>query len=643
MKLENSPYSKSYYIFPGIDVSEDVNSLKQLYVTVNLGPSPNISKDGRILLKIGTQGERYKTNWFGDCIEIKDPITNKYIFFGFINNYLIGYGNFPFEFIGKSLKKLKIESKEIDEKNLNENNENGLMKGFYLSIPYKKYKSSFNFSKFITNFDGNGPNYYNIRKLFKPSIDWKQNAPKIFYEDLENLWLDSWVLHRINTFNPENFFEHNWTCPSRFSETHYDKLAMWDTIHIIEDLKWYDIETASNMIKMHFGLFRESDGMAARDRVCGSKLDGNNYKDRFQGNSFKMSQPPLWSYAFMELSKMVGDYGLGEDALEQMGKNIEWWERNRFIPEYNLFGYNSFSPREIGRESGLDNSPRFYNQFDGFNWKKISEKEKRKLITVDLNSQMADYYQNLGVFAMINEDERMPEYFSKAEHLIDSMQEFLWDDKNKFFFDFDFDRNIEKRQPIFAASSFWSLFGGCVLKGKLTDFLENLTDPKLFWTELPVPSVAVNSPFYTTESWSGPSWISQNYWIILGLRRYNMGSLASELAKKCLVYLENSYLNYSKIFQFYNPISISQSDLSNRDKIGPYPNYIGHFPLHSLFYYGIMGAEILDNDINFIPNWNSLKTNNVDFEFYYNKKKYSFKPKKKETKIIEIHRDEIEQ
>ena len=48
--------------------------------------------------------------------------------------------------------------------------------------------------------------------------------------------------------------------------------------------------------------------------------------------------------------------------------------------------------------------------------------------------------------------------------------------------------------------------------------------------------------------------------------------------------------------------------------------HLGNTPLHSIFFRGILGGEILDDSINFIPDWTILKKD-VNFSFYYRRKK----------------------
>ncbi|MBD3351348.1 MAG: hypothetical protein GF364_07655 [Candidatus Lokiarchaeota archaeon] len=641
MKTNKMLYEKNVNIFPCIDVSEDLNSLKQLNVTLTLGKGPKIIREGNEILILRTFGERYEFEWFGDCAEFKDPVSAAFFFVGFINCYLIGYGTIPFSINKRELNKVDVKWKIYHDQKITLKDSQGCseaisVQGFIFKMPYKEFEPSFDLIKFFSGFKPGDSGWDNIKKQFVPSYQWKNGAPIVTETDLGDLWRDAWVLYRLNIYNPEGPFNHKWITPCRHTDYQYDKLAMWDTLHIVENIKWYDVKTAEHLLEMQFGLFRASDGMVAQDRSCGGVLDGDIDHDRIDGNNFSRTQPPMWSYSFLELSKLIGNYDICGNAFELMVKNIRWWEENRFFPEFKLFGYNML-PGDMANESGLDNSPRFVNVFNGKKWKRASRRKNRRLIAADLNAQMADYYQNLGVIAMMKNDERSSDYFSRAERLIDNMQKYLWNEDFHFFFDYDIDQKLQ--QPIFASSAFWTLFGGCVLKGKVDGFLENLTDPRKFWTELPVPTIALDSNFFENDMWQGPTWLSQNYWFIIGLKRYNYGGLAAQLAEKCFNYLKKSYYNYHKFYEFYNPNGYSQKVLKRKGKSpGPPADYVGHFPIHSLYYYGILGAEILDESVSFIPYWNNIDSD-LKIELYYDNNKHTLSAVKGETKILQVARE----
>ena len=356
--MKQDPYTinKSVYLFPAIDVSVDVNSLKTLHTVVDLRTQPAIYYKGLEIIRVLTQGLRYKTQWYGDCIEFNDPIENTSFFLGMINNCVVGKGSFECDVHDKTLHKLKITKYEFQE-------------GFILVLPIKKYQPTYDLKDFITSFS-------TIQDFFRPSYDWKNEAPKLKLEGFTSLWADSWVLHRINTYNPERIFNSKWISTCRSSKELSNKISVWDTLHSIEDLKFYDLKQAENQLTILTNLYQ------------------SNPEEVF---------PPIISYSIIELSKLLGDKDVCSESMEWMEENLQWWEQWRYFPDVGLFGYKNMRVEDIAAETEQLNSPRWWNQFNGERWKKLPPKKTRNLISVDLNAQMSDYYQNLGVIALCKE------------------------------------------------------------------------------------------------------------------------------------------------------------------------------------------------------------------------------------------------
>ncbi|MBN2157628.1 MAG: hypothetical protein JW776_16395 [Candidatus Lokiarchaeota archaeon] len=591
--MRRDPYliKKSVYLFPAIEVSVDVNALKLLHIIIDLRTQPTVYFNGKEILRVKTQGLRYKSEWYGDCIEFMDPIENTSFFLGMYNNCLVCKGSFDCILNQKNLQRLKITNYEFPNGNI-------------LILPVKKYEPSYDIKELITVFD-------KIEDFFQPSYKWKHNAPILKLEGFNYLWADSWVLHRINTFYPERHLSTKWICACRNSSELSNKISVWDTVHIIEDLKFYDLKRAEEQLRILTDLYKSKP------------------EEVF---------PPIISYSIIELSKLVGDKNICSNSMQWMDENLMWWEKYRYFSDVGLFGYKDMRVEDIAQETEQINSPRWHYQYNGEKWRKLPSKKTRNLVSVDLNALMADYYQNLGVIALSKEDESLArDYFDTAERLINAMHEVLWDDTEKFYFDYDLETNCI--QPIYTSSSFWSLFGGCVFKQDLNSYIKHLTNPAKFWG-LSIPSIAFDSPFYSQNFWAGPSWISLNYFIIVGLKRYNLGSLASQIGLKVLKYLENSYYNYNKLFEFYNPLTISQQPLKRIYRhTSPYPNYLGHVPIHAIFYYGLMKGTLLEDDFHMIPDWTQIKSQ-LEFELYYNNNKIMFKPERLKTKILELSREQ---
>jgi len=631
MKKYKLKYTRSKYIFPCIGVSNEINKLKQLNLLISLNNPPKIYYKSNLIIEINTNKQGFKTDWFGDCIYIYNPASNYYFFIGLINNYLFGFGNWNFKMSKKNIILLGLITEFFNNyQSTNPIKPNGdlylelfenlkdkklileKVKGFVVQIPYKNYRPQIELIQWFKRFEEKSNAWDLIRDYFFESFKWKLNAPRINEFDIQEVWNDSWILYRLNMYNPESSFKYNWIVSSRENEYKFNKISGWNYINIIEDLKWYNPNLAVDLLKDQFGLIRENDG----------------------GNE---SQPPLLSYCFLELAKLIGNYNILENAYQLMIKNLKWLEKNRYFEEYGLFGYR-MKAKQILQENSLENNtPRFFNQFDGKKWIKIDPNKERKIIAVDLNSQMADYYQNLGVIGMLNEDEKSNKYFEKAEKIIENVQQYLWNDENNFFFDYDLETKTQ--QPIYTSSSFWTLFGGCCLKGQLSKFIDHLVNPNEFWTDLPIPSISINSPFFNNDLSSGAAWISQNYWLIIGLRRYNLEDLAAQLSRKILNFITKSYLKYRKFYEFYNPINLNQNNLKwKKEQNGPAVEDVGNFPIHSIYYHGLLGAEIVDDCLTFYPNWKYIPSD-LSIKLYYNGKIHEISAEKYKTKIIEIRRD----
>jgi putative isomerase len=269
-------------------------------------------------------------------------------------------------------------------------------------------------------------------------------------------------------------------------------------------------------------------------------------------------------------------------------RNLAWWERERHCPELGVFCIEG-PAGDISGELGLDNSPRFDPYDDTI----------RRICPIDLNSQMVSYYQTMAVAGSILEDPESGSYFERTRDLQERAQELFWDDERAFFYDYD---AAEKRQiPVTTASAFWALFGGVASKSQAEALVRHLRDPDEFWTECPVPSVALNDPAYAGDMWRGPTWVSQNLWFIIGLQRYTATLEAEALALRTLAAVTAVFQQKHAIYEFYDPWGGDPTALRRKGPAGPHPHYLGHMPLHSLVYRGILCAQILDDSLNFTP------------------------------------------
>ncbi|MHA1584162.1 MAG: MGH1-like glycoside hydrolase domain-containing protein [Promethearchaeota archaeon] len=427
---------------------------------------------------------------------------------------------------------------------------------------------------------------------------WIQKLPNISRYVKPMLWQFPWVISRLNRkpiiqksllFSNHNTFE---------LQKLPEALSTWELLHVIDDLMWYNSKKAKEFLIDIFSKRIDSDGRIK-----------STYND-----TTHLSVPPLWSFILLDFTKYSGYQDIIHKYYQLCQKNITWWEKNRYFPEFHLFGAE-LSVKDFGIETEMINSPRFSRQFDGKNWNRLSKDKIRKLLLVDLNSQMCDYYQNMGVLGLIAGDNLGSEhYFKKADRLQQYAQTVLWDPKKHFYFDYDIE--IQELQSIKTIAGFWPIYGGLATKEKVVYLIHHLTDKNEFWCEFPVPSVALDEKFFSRKVGHGPVSISQNFWLVNGLRRYDANEIATSLAKKIFSYLNVSFKLYGGIYQFYPPNSYNVFSIPQNTHHSTIPGYeLGYAPLHSIFYRGIVGAEILDDSINFACN--RELSEDVNFSFNY--------------------------
>jgi glycogen debranching enzyme len=96
-----------------------------------------------------------------------------------------------------------------------------------------------------------------------------------------------------------------------------------------------------------------------------------------------------------------------------------------------------------------------------------------------------------------------------------------WDQASQQYCDIDVTRG--RYQPIAAPTNamFMPLYAGAATDQQIDVLLDRLSRPDEFAPAYPVPSTAINSPFFDkTRYWRGPTWPITNFFIIEGLQRY---------------------------------------------------------------------------------------------------------------------------
>jgi len=134
------------------------------------------------------------------------------------------------------------------------------------------------------------------------------------------------------------------------------------------------------------------------------------------------------------------------------------------------------------------------------------------------------------------------EYEKIVEKRIAALQKKMWDPKTKFFYTLE--RDTDWKVPIRTIQGFFTMTCGAATKEQAAMLVEQLQDPKQWWTRYPVPTAALDDKaFSPTGYWSGDMWAPTTYLVSLGLNKYGYHDLAAELTRRMIDLLQTKGIN----------------------------------------------------------------------------------------------------
>ena len=134
---------------------------------------------------------------------------------------------------------------------------------------------------------------------------------------------------------------------------------------------------------------------------------------------------------------------------------------------------------------------------------------------------------------------------SKATAALES----LWDNEAKSYYSRDFISNKLIKEP--SIGGLLPLYSGVISKKRATELVNELEDTNSFALNYPVPSVPLNSTWFSpSRYWQGPTWVNTNWLIIDGLRRYGFNEQAKKLSLSTL-----QLVNQHGFYEYFDPIN----------------------------------------------------------------------------------------
>ena len=365
---------------------------------------------------------------------------------------------------------------------------------------------------------------------------WLEAQPACPEPGFVGLWAKCLAVEKENTLSPEGAFPCRWTTPDRVP--HRDAW-LWDSA-------------------FHAMAICGSDPALARDSLRAvlerQRADGFiPHQMRADGWTSAITQPQVLAWATLFLHRRSPDLGFLAWAAPRLRAFLLWTMRERDRNRNGLLEWHTGSdPHCRCDESGLDNSPRF-----DFDDPAIDAIDFSCYLAHDAGC-LAQLWRILGhapspagrtAFGPNECGHYAAEAAALRERTAAQVNALLWDETDGLYYD----RLSDGRLSLVASvASFLPLWAGICPPERAARLVRTLTDPARFWTALPVPSIAKDSPCYDTDMWRGCSWLNLDYFLWLGLRRYGFAAEAEELRRRVLAGVNRWYRRLGTVFEFYD-------------------------------------------------------------------------------------------
>ncbi len=376
-----------------------------------------------------------------------------------------------------------------------------------------------------------------IDSLIKKRIDFYRGLPrpKSFSDEAEErLYYKCFSILRSTIYTPQGKINYHSLTPDRFP---HRAVWLWDTAYIVAGMKHMSYDVAKEAV-LAILQFSHDDGF----------LPHMTTPD-WQSN---ITQPPVLSWAALELYKFGGDKDFLAKCYDKLAAYVNWDIDNRDkngngLPEWVV----GDDPLCRCDESGLDNTPRF--------------DDAEEMDCIDFAAFLANEMKCLSEIASIlGKNKDASNWNDRYENMKAKVNEILWDEEDGFYYD----RRLcdGKFHKIKTPASFLALFAGICDDEKATKLLKHFNDPNEFATAFPLPTVSADYKTYPTKDmFHGPVWLNFNYLISIGLENYGYCNEAKGLREKTVNEIKRWYLNDGVVYEFYDSTGeLSPSRLSRK-------------------------------------------------------------------------------
>ncbi len=380
--------------------------------------------------------------------------------------------------------------------------------------------------------------------FFNQQVTPLKTNDKIINETYYHAWVTLWS----NRFEGgDGLTPYPFTASAAFM---YPLQFFWDEFYhsiLLADLK--DPELSYQFIK-NFSLAQAPDG--GMPGGLNFTQNASEYQKDVAKNGSRDMQPILIAVTLNQLKNKPGwPKNKISGIYKTYNKYINWLYKNKDVDKNGLVEYtNSFN-------SGADDSPRFDSLYPKGN----HIGNMQSVEGVEQNVWLSLLHYNLSEMATILGMPDAAKTHSKKAALLEAkIKKIFWNEADGMYYDIN--TTTHKQIKVKTAFTFMAMFLKNSHKERVARLVnEHLLNPKEFWLEYPVPSVAFSEPSFTeTTMWRGPVWPNINWLICLALEQQGYKDIAKALALKTVKmvgpqYLGDTCVRGPKFNEWFNPIN----------------------------------------------------------------------------------------
>lgn len=394
------------------------------------------------------------------------------------------------------------------------------------------------------------PKYDEVKHLL-PAPVWEG------HDDAISCYYKAWEIafRNLRKPNPDAGFVSN------FIDTAFNGyLFMWDSSFIVMFGKYgshiFNFQRTLDNMYSH----QHRDGFICRE-ICESQRG-----EMWTRDDPSSTGPNVLPWAEWEYYLLTGDRERLSRVFDPLMAYHKWLQLHRSWPDGSYWS--------TGFSCGMDNQPRIdpqYNENHDHSFMSWIDACCQMYLSGTILIKMSE------VLDRTNETEWLRE---EAEMLSKTVNDTMWDDEVKFYFD---KKRDGKLSDVKTVGAYWALLSELVPEDRRDDFVAHLDNENEFKRPNRVPSLSADHPGYkpaTGGYWCGGVWAPTNYMVLKGLEKYGYNKLAYEIARDYLSNVVSVYNETGTVFENYSPERAAKGD-AKADFVG----WTGLAPISIMFEY----------------------------------------------------------